>query len=178
MRQTDVLVQAAHDKAQKRAAVAQQRAAHYKQRGDDSRRALRQAQRTVRAFEVLRLAGLALSIVDSEIPTLQGDGDTGSWGASAFDGHELVMSSADANTRPAACLRRCWRRRCLATSWVWGTCSAPPRRHPTPACCGSWSASSMRYGTLRRANLCKRLQFAVLWQYTTALELEAAFRGR
>lgn len=57
MRQTDFLMQAAHDKVQKRATVAQQRAAHYKQRADEARRALRQAQRTVRAFEVLCLAG-------------------------------------------------------------------------------------------------------------------------
>ena len=54
-------MQAAHDKVQKRAAAAQQRAAHYKQRADESRRALRQAPRTVRAFEVLCLAGRDLT---------------------------------------------------------------------------------------------------------------------
>jgi hypothetical protein len=88
VRQNDVLVQAAHDKVQKRAAVAQQRAAHYKRRADESRRALRQAQRTVRAFEVLRLAEWP-SIVDSESTALQGNGDTSSWVASELNHDEL-----------------------------------------------------------------------------------------
>ena len=48
-----VLAQAAHDRAQKRAAALQQRCSTYKQRADESRRAVRQAQRTIRAFEVL-----------------------------------------------------------------------------------------------------------------------------
>jgi hypothetical protein len=48
-----LVMQVAHDRAQKHAAALQQRCASYKQRADDSRRAVRQAHRTIRAFEVL-----------------------------------------------------------------------------------------------------------------------------
>lgn len=45
-------MQGAHDKAQKHTEALRQRVAGHKQRAGDSRRALCQAQRTIRAFEV------------------------------------------------------------------------------------------------------------------------------
>lgn len=48
-------MQGAQDKAQKHVAALRLRVAEHKQRSADSRRELRQAQRTIRAFEVRRI---------------------------------------------------------------------------------------------------------------------------